>query len=891
MIIGVIIGQYHNTQHTQTDILTQEVNDLSTLDAPEATSDSTNPHSRGGINGINTSISGGINGYNPHSRGVISDTNPHSHGGVNNTDPTTFGGIKGTGPPISGGTDSTNLPSLGTSDSTDTPSLRTTDDANTPNLRTTDGNNPPNLGTTDQTDSPSLGTTDGTNLPSLGAIGGTNPPKLGTTDHTDSPSFRTIDYTDTTSFGTTDGINAPSLVTTDGTNPPSLGTTDRTDTPSPGANDGANPQSLRTTDGTNPSNHWTTDGTNPPTHWTTDGTNPPTHWTTDGTNAPSLGTTESTNPPILWTTKTARKCLGKPILLTCKENKVIAIDDAFYVKESIAKHGEAFNSRRLPAPNKLNAIDAAVQTSPAQDSVITFSGQGNGPGQFHTLKDIAVSSTNEIFVADWYNRRIQVFSMKGDYLRTFRKGLLKPCAITTGRDDTLWVVFRSHRRSNDIRQYSKEGRVLARYSCSGDVIHGIAWHELSHRIILITRAEASWFDPSYTLRKSTQTCNIVTFSGGRVRYLKHVTVDKKGNIFITSDRDSRVYKYDKNGNYISSFGSPGTEAGDLSNPYGITVDSLGRVLVVDQFNSRVEMFTAEGGHIGTLAYLLSPRHVVTAENEVKSKWPEEKLVNLCPQMRRLVVPRERATARARIDMTAMDPSKVGSWKRAVMSGDGVYHARGYHRERSAGSCAPLHARERRNHTAHPQAAEGYGFELIWEELKDDVFTVDGDFHSDRRCSCKNCSPLDIKCNGKSYTTSHPLTCPMHSMAYTIEARNNVLIRYRSKSISLNRLAYWNKVAEVAMELPIPEGVVENVRKRNEASMQKLHGDNKDGQGHGKKVARAMEEEERKRLNKSGHVQLTYGDEEVEDRDEDAAYSKQNKGTGQSDDGLKLGNLC
>ncbi|XP_078693755.1 uncharacterized protein LOC144923262 [Branchiostoma floridae x Branchiostoma belcheri] len=72
-----------------------------------------------------------------------------------------------------------------------------------------------------------------------------------------------------------------------------------------------------------------------------------------------------------------------------------------------------------------------------------------------------------------------------------------------------------------------------------------------------------------------------------------------------------------------------------------------------------------------------------------------------------------------------------------------------------------------------------------------------------------------------------------------------------------------------MELPIPEGVVENARNRNEASMQKLHGDNKDGQGHGKKVTRAMEQEERKRLNKSGHVQLTYGDEEVEDRDKDA----------------------
>ncbi|KAI8495200.1 hypothetical protein Bbelb_271860 [Branchiostoma belcheri] len=514
----------------------------------------------------------------------------------------------------------------------------------------------------------------------------------------DTPSLRTTDGSNLSSLGTTDGPNAPSLVTTDGTNPPSLWTTDRTGTPSFGTTDDSNPPSLGTTDGTNPiSLGRSTDGTNPPSLGSTDGTNPPSLGTTDGTNSPSLETTESTNPPILWTTKTARKCLGETILLTCKENKVIAVDDAFYGRKIQERHCGCYGSllsssscsrckfvddspgHNLPyvlfvrtyiweatsstvflktwgrisvyarhslvtrtvaqgvrvwsvhasfvaqvdsvrrrysprtdaLPVKKNLEATYHCEAPAQDGVVTFGGKENGPGQFHALKGLAVSSTDEIFVPDWYNRRIQVFSMKGDHLRSLKTGLFNLHAITTGRDDTLWVVSRSHRRSNDIRQYSKDGSVLARFTCSGDVIHGIAWHELSHRIILITRAEASWFTPSYTLRKSTKTCNIVTFSGGQVRYLKHVTVDKKGNIFITSDRDSRVYKYDKNGNYISSFGSPGTEAGDLSNPYGITVDILGRVLVADQFNSRVEMFTAEGGHIGTLAYLLSPRHVAT----------------------------------------------------------------------------------------------------------------------------------------------------------------------------------------------------------------------------------------------------------------------------------------
>ncbi|KAI8503620.1 hypothetical protein Bbelb_185910 [Branchiostoma belcheri] len=83
-----------------------------------------------------------------------------------------------------------------------------------------------------------------------------------------------------------------------------------------------------------------------------------------------------------------------------------------------------------------------------------------------------------------------------------------------------------------------------------------------------------------------------------------------------------------------------------------------------------------------------------------------------------------------------------------------------------------------------------------------------DFDGKKRCTCEaKCDPLDVKCKGKPYSTSHPLTCPMHSMASQIEcderatksedvihpemgrghshypeARNNVLIRANPDAI-------------------------------------------------------------------------------------------------------------
>ncbi|CAH1242172.1 Hypp6482 [Branchiostoma lanceolatum] len=85
----------------------------------------------------------------------------------------------------------------------------------------------------------------------------------------------------------------------------------------------------------------------------------------------------------------------------------------------------------------------------------------------------------------------------------------------------------------------------------------------------------------------------------------------------------------------------------------------------------------------------------------------------------------------------MEPTKVGSWKRAVTCGNGVYHTRGHHSKSMSallvdyGENALLAAvricmrgkgvRLKDGVPMLPgtsKAAEGYGFELTWEEMRD-----------------------------------------------------------------------------------------------------------------------------------------------------------------------------
>ncbi|XP_019614490.1 PREDICTED: uncharacterized protein LOC109462392 [Branchiostoma belcheri] len=269
-----------------------------------------------------------------------------------------------------------------------------------------------------------------------------------------------------------------------------------------------------------------------------------------------------------------------------------------------------------PKRRKHLYLEATYHCEEKKDSV-TFGRKGYRP----IVGGLAVSLTNEIFVADKSKKRIQVFSMKGRLLRSFSTGNMKPRAVCTGHNNTLWVVLyrgSPSRRStyeNAIQQYSKEGHVLAKFTCKDIIIHGIAWHKLSDRIILSLRVSGSsrvkvaWFSPTYT--QESPTCNVHGFGSEGGSLPQSVTVDQNGNIFAADQSNSRVLKYDKSGVYLSSFGSKGSGTGNLYFPSGICVDSSGRVIVADTRNSRVEMFTAEGEHVRTVAYIHRPNHVAT----------------------------------------------------------------------------------------------------------------------------------------------------------------------------------------------------------------------------------------------------------------------------------------
>ena len=86
-----------------------------------------------------------------------------------------------------------------------------------------------------------------------------------------------------------------------------------------------------------------------------------------------------------------------------------------------------------------------------------------------------------------------------------------------------------------------------------------------------------------------------------------VAWDRAGNIYVADGigTNNRVAKFDKDGTFITHWGSTGTGQGQFNGVKALAIDAQGNVYVADWGNKRIQVFDGEGkfksefGNIGT----------------------------------------------------------------------------------------------------------------------------------------------------------------------------------------------------------------------------------------------------------------------------------------------------
>jgi hypothetical protein len=89
---------------------------------------------------------------------------------------------------------------------------------------------------------------------------------------------------------------------------------------------------------------------------------------------------------------------------------------------------------------------------------------------------------------------------------------------------------------------------------------------------------------------------------GMFRQVTDIAFDSDGNGYISDGYiNSRIAKVDRNGNWLKSWGSPGTGPGQFRQPHSIAVDEQNRVYVADRGNRRIQVFDQEGNFLREIA--------------------------------------------------------------------------------------------------------------------------------------------------------------------------------------------------------------------------------------------------------------------------------------------------
>jgi sugar lactone lactonase YvrE len=161
------------------------------------------------------------------------------------------------------------------------------------------------------------------------------------------------------------------------------------------------------------------------------------------------------------------------------------------------------------------------------------------------------------------------FDQNGKYVREIGKGLYAWAyahTVRVDKNDNLWAIDKG---SDMVIRFNPQGRV---------------------NMVFGRKKEASDEAEPWT-RVNPPRPPI----DGQFRQPTDVTWDPQGNIYISDGYiNSRVAKYDANGDWVKSFGEPGNQSGQLNTPHSIAADAQGNIYVADRGNRRIQVFNSDG---------------------------------------------------------------------------------------------------------------------------------------------------------------------------------------------------------------------------------------------------------------------------------------------------------
>ncbi len=251
----------------------------------------------------------------------------------------------------------------------------------------------------------------------------------------------------------------------------------------------------------------------------------------------------------------------------------------------------------------------------------SFGSYGAGDGQLREAKgDVGVDGAGDVWVADTYDDRLEEFDAGGGFVRAVGSAgegagqFEKPEGVTVDSSGHLWVSDRNNAR---IDEFSGEGAFIKTFGWG--VSNGENKFEVctsSCRAGIVGSGDGEFDVPEGMAVDSKGDIFVADRGNKRVqefnsedRWVRNfaqaeekqgpfgVAVDASGDVWVSYAWNDEIAEFSSSGALLRTWGTAGSEPGQLDIPYGITIGPEGEVWLSEYGNSRVQVFTQTGEYL------------------------------------------------------------------------------------------------------------------------------------------------------------------------------------------------------------------------------------------------------------------------------------------------------
>jgi ribosomal protein L7/L12/outer membrane protein assembly factor BamB len=234
--------------------------------------------------------------------------------------------------------------------------------------------------------------------------------------------------------------------------------------------------------------------------------------------------------------------------------------------------------------------------------LLSFGGEGTGPGLFQDARYVATDNSGHIFVGEYDTGRIHIFDMGGKFLGQW--------TAVNEKDYDYYLRGMTVDRQGEMF-LAAQGEVYAYEALTGELFGKLQPPDTDAYFDEVTLGQDGLLyvvdtrDGDHILRYDRNgevilnLQNAVSSVSGESESTLRLAADGLGTIFALSLSTEHIYAFAPDGRFITRFGGEGEEEGQFTSSYSIAVDNQSRVYASD--HGGLLVFAGDGRYLDKLS--------------------------------------------------------------------------------------------------------------------------------------------------------------------------------------------------------------------------------------------------------------------------------------------------